>query len=318
MNVLITGGAGFLGTHLARRMHAQGAAVRVLDDFSSGNPAYLPEEIFVTRGDVRDVPKLWSLLHGVDLVYHLAARVSVPASVLYPREYNDVNVGGTVALLEACRDVGVGRVILASSATVYGDQAKQPIREDALPHPRAPYAISKLAAEHYLFSLGALSGFQTVALRIFNAYGPGQPIPPAYAPVIPNVMKQTLTGGSVVIFGDGSQTRDFVYVDDVVDALVAAGQAPRVDQRILNIGSGVEISISQVVEEISHIVGRSANVLYNTEGSGGSGRLVANIDLAASLLKFQPKVKLQDGLRYLLQKDPNLGAPLPASPVLHL
>ena len=238
MRILVTGGAGFIGVHLANRLHREGRLVRVLDNLSSGDPALLDSGINLTRGDVRDVPKLWSLLQGVDVVYHLAALVSVPASVLYPREYNDINVGGTVALLEACRDVGVRRVVFASSATVYGDQKVKPVSEELSPHPAVPYAVSKLAAERYLFTIGRLENFETVALRIFNAYGPGQPLPPAHAPVIPLFMHQILGGGSVVVFGDGAQSRDFVYIDDVVDALVSAGSATGVNQQVINVGSG--------------------------------------------------------------------------------
>jgi UDP-glucose 4-epimerase len=253
---------------------------------------------------VRDVPKLWSLLQGVDVVYHLAARVSVPASVLYPREYNEVNVGGTVALLEACRDVGVERVILASSATVYGNQADQPIHEALPTHPTVPYAVSKVAAEQYLFTIGQLSGFETVALRIFNAYGPGQQLPPVHAPVIPQFMRQIIGGGSVVVFGDGSQSRDFVYIDDVVEALVRAATAPQVDQQIINVGSGVETPVRDLIAQMAAVVGTKANALYNGETSGGIARLVADLHKAQALLGYVPSVDLTTGLQKLLAEDP--------------
>ncbi len=302
--VFITGGAGFIGGHLANRLHTMGHYVRVLDDLSSGDPGALLPGVNFSRGDVRDIPKLWSLLQGVDIVYHLAARVSVPASVLYPREYNDVNVGGTVALLEACRDVGVRRVMLASSATVYGEQTRQPIGETAAAHPAVPYAVSKLAAEQYLFNLGQLVGFETVALRIFNAYGPGQPLPPTHAPVVPQFMAQAMGGGSLVIFGDGSQTRDFVYIDDVVAALVAAAEAEGVDQQIINIGSGEETSMNDLVEHIGRVAAVKTNVLYNREKSGGIARLVADIGKARRLLGFAPHTRLDVGLHKLLELDP--------------
>ncbi|GIV79449.1 MAG: NDP-sugar dehydratase or epimerase [Litorilinea sp.] len=320
MRVLITGGAGFIGSHLANQLHRRGHYVRVLDDLSSGDPARLLPGINFNRGDVRDIPKLWSLLQGVDVVYHLAARVSVPASVLYPREYNDVNVGGTVSLLEACRDVGsIRRVILASSATVYGDHEVQPVTESMGTRPAVPYAVSKVAAEHYLFAIGQLSGFETVALRIFNAYGPGQPLPPTHPPVIPQFMHQILGRGSVVIFGDGTQTRDFVYIDDVVEALISAAQAPHVDRQIINVGSGEETSINQLVDYISEITGARANVLYNREGSGGIARLVADVSKARQLLKYRPRTGLRQGLRRLLEEDPlfrpgHRPAPQPSSP----
>lgn len=305
MRILITGGAGFLGAHLANACVRAGHYVRVLDDLTSGDPAHLDPGINFTRGDVRDVPKLWSLLLGVDVVYHLAARVSVPASVLYPREYNDVNVGGTVALLEACRDVGtVRRVVLASSATVYGDHRRQPVKEDMESRPAVPYAVSKVAAELYLFTIGRLAGFETVALRIFNAYGPRQPLPPAHAPVVPQVMQQVLGRGSVLINGDGTQTRDFVYVDDVVAALTAAATAPNVDRRIINVGSGVETSINDLVAAIARITGLKADVIHNREASGGLARLVADLTVAKELLNYTPRVDLATGLRRLLELDP--------------
>ncbi len=303
MRVLITGGAGFLGSALARRLAAEGHHVRVLDDLSSGDPSRLPPEVLFTRGDVRDRPKLWTLLQGVQCVFHLAARVSVAESVAYPREYTDVNVGGTVAVMEAMRDVGVRRVVLASSGTVYGDQPRQPVDEDMRPNPLAPYAVSKIAAEYYVFTLGALYNIETVALRIFNAYGPGQALPPVHAPVIPQFLKRTLSGESLVIFGDGLQTRDFVYVDDVVDALVAAATAPGVNRQIINVGSGQEVSINALVRLIAEVTGRRPFVLYNEKQSGGVSRLVASLEKAHALLNYKPRVDLRTGLQRLLAED---------------
>lgn len=319
MRILITGGAGFIGSHLANTLVRQGHLVRVLDDLSSSDPAALDPRIHISRADVRDVPRLWSMLQGIDVVYHLAARVSVPASVLYPREYNDVNVGGTVALLEACRDVGtVQRVVLASSATVYGNQQQQPVNETLIPHPSVPYAVSKLAAEQYLFTIGAISGFETVSLRIFNAYGPRQPVPPVHAPVIPQVMQQVLGRGSVIINGDGSQTRDFVYIDDVVDALVNAATAANVNQQIINVGSGEGTSINALVAMIATLAKTKANTLYNAEASQGIAELVADLAKARALLRYKPRTDLQEGLRLTLTNDPVLrrfhATPAPHSP----
>ncbi|HRJ43781.1 MAG: NAD-dependent epimerase/dehydratase family protein [Caldilineaceae bacterium] len=304
MRILITGGAGFIGSHLANHLYSQGHYVRVLDDMTSGDPDRLHPEIYVKRGDVRDIPTLWSLLQGVDVVYHLAALVSVPASILYPRDYNDVNVGGTVALLEACRDVGIGRVVLASSATIYGEQPHQPVNEDARPAPSAPYAVTKMAAENYLFTMGALMGFEAVSLRIFNAYGPGQPLPPTHGPVIPYLMQQVAQNGSAIIFGDGEQTRDFVYIDDVVQALAVAGIAANVDRQIINIGCGQETSINQAAEAIGQVLGKRPRLLHNREKSGGTPRLVADIAKAHILLDFQPRVQLASGLEMLYRNDP--------------
>src|SRR5512141_1191580 len=177
MKFLVTGGAGFLGAALANRLAHGGHTVRVLDDLTTGDPERLARNVLFTRGEVTDVPKLWTLLQDVDCVYHLAARVSVPESILYPREYNAVNVGGAVAVMEAIRDVGVRRVVFVSSGAIYGDQGEQPLRETMQPNPRSPYAVSKLAAEYYVNTIGDLWNIETVSLRVFNAYGPGQHLP---------------------------------------------------------------------------------------------------------------------------------------------
>ena len=309
MRCLVTGGAGFIGTALTNRLVADGHHVRVLDDLSAGDPAGLHPEAVFTRGDVRDRPKLWTLLQKVDCVFHLAARVSVQESVLYPREYNDVNVGGTVSLAEAIRDAGVRRVVLASSATVYGPQPTQPVSESAWPHPQVPYAVSKLAAEHYIFALGALNGIETVALRIFNAYGPGQRIPPVHAPVVPHFVKAVLSGASVIVHGDGSQTRDFVYIDDVVAALAAAAMAPDVDRTTINIGSGDETSINTLIAELGRVTQRQPEVIYNPQDAGGITRLVADLTAARRLLGYKPQVTLREGLGRLLVEDARFAKP---------
>ncbi len=311
MQVLITGGAGFIGAALANRLVSLGHHVRVLDDLSAGDPAQLDSRVIFTRGDVRDIPKLWSLMQGVDCVYHLAARVSVPESILFPREYNDVNVGGTVSVMEAIRTVGVKRVILASSGTVYGEQPNQPLRETMAPNPPAPYAVTKIASEYYLFTLGALYGVETVALRIFNAYGPGQPLPVSYPPVIPQFLRQILGGGSVVIHGNGTQTRDFVYIDDVVQALVAAAKAPA-DGQIINVGSGQETSINDLVATLEKVTGKSAHVLYNPQASGGVSRMVADLTRARKLLGYKPRVSLEEGIRRMIQQDERFRLRIPA------
>ncbi len=303
MNYLITGGAGFIGRHLANRLIALGHHVRVIDDLSAGDPAALDQQVLFTRGDVRDQPKLWTLLHDIDVVYHLAAKVSLPQSVLYPREYNDVNVGGTVALMEAMRAINVKRIVLASSGTIYGDQKRQPVDEQVAPDLRTPYAVSKLAAEDYIFTLGQHYGIEAVALRIFNAYGPGQALPPAYPPVVPQFIHQILQGGSVVVFGDGRQTRDYVYVEDVVDALIAAGGQESVNGEVINIGSGIETSVDELAALIARVSGRQAHVLYNDDQSGGVHRLVADIEKAEKLLGYSPKVSLREGLEKTVQRD---------------
>ena len=303
MRFLITGGAGFIGTTLANHLARTGHHVRVLDDLSAGDPSRFDARVLFSRGDVRNVPNLWTLLQDVECVYHLAARISVPESVLYPLEYNDVNVGGTVALLTAVRDVGVPRVVLTSSASVYGNQPGQPVHETMQPSPKSPYAITKIAAEHYLFMLGRLYDCDAVALRVFNAYGPGQRIPPAHAPVVPLFLRRALTGGSLVVHGNGSQTRDFVHIDDVVRALTAAASVPEVDGQVINIGSGQETSIQDLARVVGSVAGRAPSIIYNESQSPGVARLVADISLARRLLGYAPEVGLEQGLNDLLKID---------------
>jgi len=304
MRFLVTGGAGFLGSALVNRLARTDHTVRALDDLSAGDPARLDPQVLLTRGDVSDVPKLWTLLQGVDCVYHLAARVSVPESILYPSDYNAVNVGGTVAVMEAMRDAGVKRVVLTSSGAVYGEQEEQPVCEGLFPNPGSPYAVSKLAAEHYVRTIGALWGIETVILRVFNAYGPGQSLPPAHAPVIPQLLKQALGGGSLVVFGDGRQSRDYVYVEDVVEGLVSAATAKNVDRQIINLGSGTDVSVNALVDKIRRVTGRPVEPLHSGAQSGGVSRLCADITKAQCLLNFAPRVDLDTGLRLTLERDP--------------
>ena len=303
MRFLVTGGAGFLGSTLANRLAQDGHQVRVIDDLSAGDSARLDGQVLFTRGDVSDRPKLWTLLQNVDCVYHLAARVLVSESILYPRAYNEVNVGGTVSVMEAMRDAGVQRVVFTSSGAVYGEQAEQPVREDQIPNPQSPYAVSKLAAEYYVRTIGALWGIETVILRIFNAYGPGQSLPPSHPPVVPRFLHQALHGGSLVIFGGGGQTRDFVYVDDVVDALVTAATAADVDRRIINVGAGSETSVNDLVTLVAKVTGQEVDLLHSPAESGGVSRLYADVSVARRLLDYEPRVDLAQGLRLTLERD---------------
>ncbi|MCJ7583275.1 MAG: NAD-dependent epimerase/dehydratase family protein [Anaerolineales bacterium] len=304
MNFLITGAAGFLGSALANQLAREGHQVRGLDDLSTGDPQALAPDVHFTRGDVNDRPKLWTLLQEVDCVYHLAARVSVPESILYPREYNAVNVGGTVSLMEAMRDVGVRRVVLASSGAIYGDQKIQPLTEAQPSKPRSPYAVSKLAAEYYIRTIGALWGIETVCLRIFNAYGPGQHLPPSHPPVVPYFLRQALRGGTLVVHSDGQQTRDYVYVDDVTAAMVAAATAPGLNGLVINVGSKTETSVRDLVRLVLEITGSKANVIYNSQTEGGVSRMCADLNLAAEKLNYKPAVPLEEGLRLTLARDP--------------
>ncbi|HPH97316.1 MAG TPA: NAD-dependent epimerase/dehydratase family protein [Anaerolineaceae bacterium] len=305
MNFLITGGAGFLGSALANRLTREGHHVRVLDDLSTGDPKSLLPDIHFTRGDVNDRPKLWGLLQDVDVVYHLAARVRVPESILYPRDYNTVNVGGTVTLMEAARDVIIPRVVFISSGAVYGNTGTQPISETATPNPRSPYAVSKLASEHFVRVIGAAVGIETVSLRVFNAYGPGQIYTPTHAPVIPNFLRQASQNGTLVVYGQGNQTRDYVYVEDVVNAMVAAATAPGVDQQVINVGSGTETDIRELARQVIEITGGKPEVVYNPHVEGGSTRMCADISLAREKLNYTPLIPLSTGLRLTWERDPS-------------
>ena len=304
MKFLITGAAGFLGSALANRLAQEGHLVRGLDDLSTGNPDSLLPDVHFTRGDMDDRPKLWTLLQDIDCVYHLAARVAVPESLLYPKEYNTVNVGGTVSLMEAMRDVGVERVVFISSGAVYGDQQNQPLREDAVPNPGSPYAVSKLASEYYIRTIGRLWGIDTVSLRVFNAYGPGQHLPASHPPVIPNFLKQAVRGGSIIIHSDGNQTRDYVFVDDVVDAMVVAATASSIRDLVINVGSGTETNIRSLVQLIQKLTNSKAELIYNPRSSPGVARMCADLTLAHQKLNYEPKVILEEGLALTLERDP--------------
>lgn len=313
MRFLITGAAGFLGSALANRLVQDGHAVRGLDDLSTGDPGALLPEVHFIRGDVNDRPKLWTLLQDVDCVYHLAARVLVPESVLYPREYANVNVDGTVSIMEAIRDVGIGRVILASSGAIYGNQDEQPIQESVVPIPLSPYAVSKLSAEYFVNTIGAINNIDTVCLRIFNAYGPGQHIPPVHAPVIMSFLKHALSNGTLVVHGDGSQTRDYIYVDDVVNALVSAATAPDVNRQIINVGSGTETSLKELVRVVLKVTSRKPEVVYNLRSDAGNNRMAADISLAARKLRWRPTVDLETGIRNTMELDPRFAAKIAAA-----
>lgn len=304
MKVLITGAAGFLGAALANHLLELGHEVRGLDDLSTGKEDALDEGVLFTRGNVMDRPKLWTLLQDVDCVFHLAARVSVQESILYPREYNETNVGGTVSVMEAMRDVGVKRVVFTSSGAVYGAQTQQPLSEDLRPRPDSPYAVSKLSGEYYVRTIGQLWGIETVSLRIFNAYGPGQHLPASHPPVIPNYLKQATGQGTLVIHNSGEQTRDFVYVADVVRAITAAATASEVNGQIINVGSGTAVTVRELANLVLEITENGSEVVHNPKSEGGVKRMRADISRARDLLDYEPQVSLPEGLKRTLQKDP--------------
>ena len=205
--------------------------------------------------------------------------------------------------MEAMRDVGVRRVVLISSGSIYGDQQTQPLTEKTSPEPASPYAVSKLAAEFYVRTIGALWGIETVVLRVFNAYGPGQPLPAAHPPVIPHYLRETARNGSLVIHGQGLQTRDFVFVNDVVEAMVASATAPSINRQVINIGSGEETNIRSLAQHVIEAVGSGADWIYMEDQDPGPSRMCADISLAKEKLGYQPKVSLQEGLRLMISQD---------------
>jgi len=304
MKTLITGVAGFIGSALAQKLIEGGHEVLGLDDLSTGKEEAIPPQVKFELGDMLDRPKLWTLLQGVECVFHVAARVAVQESILYPREYNSTNVGGTVSVMEAMRDVGVKRVVFTSSGAVYGAQVAQPLHEEMRPAPDSPYAVSKLSAEYYIKTIGKLWGIETITLRIFNAYGPGQHTPSDHPPVIANFLKQAVREGTLVIHNSGTQTRDFVYLDDVVDALIKASSASDVDGMTINIGSGKEVSIVDLVQEVVDLTGVKTESIYNHTAKGGVKRMRADISRAADLLGYRPKYSLSNGLKLTLERDP--------------
>ncbi len=308
MKTLITGVAGFLGSALAQKLIEDGHTVLGLDDLSTGQEERIPPGVNFELGDMLDRPKLWTLLQDVECVYHLAARVAVQESILYPREYNSTNVGGTVSVMEAMRDVGVKRVVFTSSGAVYGGQQEQPLNEDLRPSPDSPYAVSKLSAEYYVKTIGKLWGIETVTLRIFNAYGPGQRLTADHPPVIPNFLKQAVHEGTLVIHNSGTQTRDFVYLDDVVDAMIIASTASEVDGTTINIGSGKETSIVDLAERVLDLTGAKTETIYNPKSKGGVSRMRADISRAKALLGYQPKTALTDGLIKTQNEDPRFNS----------
>jgi UDP-glucose 4-epimerase len=303
MRFLITGAAGFLGAPLANRLVSDGNSVVGLDDLSTGDPDQLAPEVHLVRGDINDQPKLWSLLQEVDCVYHLAARVIVPESVLYPREYNTVNVGGTVTLMEAMRDVGVRRVVFISSGTIYGNQKTQPVKESQRPNPHSPYAVSKISAEFYVRTIGALWGIETVCLRVFNAYGPHQRMPLTNAPVIPYCLRQALDNGTIVIHGSGEQSRDYVYIDDVVSAMASASVVPNINRLVLNVGSGTETAVNEIVSMVIDTTETQPEIVYNKTHDEGPSRMCADLTAAKKKLKYVPRISLKEGLEKTVALD---------------
>ena len=301
---LVTGGAGFIGGHLAERLLREGWSVRVLDDFSSGREENLAEvrhHVELLRGDLRDGALLARALAGARVVFHQAAIPSVPHSVADPLGSDAVNAHGTLGVLEGARRAGVERVVFASSCAVYGDDDTLP-KHEALPAcPLSPYALQKRTGESYCRLYAQLYGLTTVALRYFNVYGPRQNPDGDYAAAIPRFLRAGLKGEPISLHGDGEQTRDFVYVGDVVNANLLAAQAPGAAGRVVNVASGTEISVKHLAERILALTGSSAPLRHVGARAGEVRRSVADLGAAQQLLGYKPSVDLPTGLRRTLE-----------------
>jgi nucleoside-diphosphate-sugar epimerase len=298
MHALVTGGAGFIGAHLARLLVGRGCRVRVIDNFASGSRGRLAElapDVAVVEGDVRDAVALAEAMAGVDTVFHLAALVSVAQSVKQPVESFDVNLLGTLRVLEAAREAGVGRVVLASTCAVYGDTAALPVSERTPPAPVSPYAASKLAAEEALRLYTRLHGLKTVALRFFNVYGPRQDPGSPYAAVVPRFIAALRAGLQPTIFGDGLQTRDFIYVGDVVAGLYAAATLPGIAGSVLNVGRGEETSVLELATAIGEQLGVAVNPTFAPAREGEVRRSYADV-AAFAAAGFRAATTLREGL----------------------
>ncbi|HVH68735.1 MAG TPA: NAD-dependent epimerase/dehydratase family protein [Gemmatimonadales bacterium] len=301
-NCLVTGAAGFIGSHLAARLVALGHSVRVVDDLSTGNEANLAGldgRIEFLRGDLCEEAVCRRAVAGIDVVFHVAALPSVPRSLKDPWASHAANVNATVRLLEACVDAKVARIIYSSSSSVYGDTPVLPKTESVEPLPRSPYAASKLAGEQYVLAFARAGLIEGVALRYFNVFGPRQDPHSAYAAVIPKFFQAGLEGRPAVVYGDGKQTRDFTYVDNVVEAnlLAASTAGGTVNGWVVNVGAGVRTTLLGLIEVIGSITGRPLDYTHEPPRSGDVRDSLAGLERAERLLGYRPRVSLEVGLR---------------------
>ncbi len=303
--LVVTGGGGFIGGHLVERLlrDRPDATVRVLDDFSTGSMDNLRDALAagprleIVRGDIRDLATVEGALTGASVVFHQAAMRSVPRSVADPLGANANNVTGTLHVLEAARRQGVRRVVYASSSSVYGDRPELPKREDQPPHPISPYAVSKAAGEQYAQVWTRLYGVETVGLRYFNVFGPRQDPKSEYAAVIPRFILWALAGTPLEIHGDGKQSRDFTYIDNVVDANLAAAAAPAAAGEVLNVGCGARVSLLEIVARLEAILGRAVERRHTPPRAGDVPHTQADIDKAKRLMGYAAAVDFDEGFR---------------------
>ena len=312
MRVLVTGGAGFIGSNLAGALVGAGHAVRVLDDLSGGYTENLPPEVDFLEGDVADHSVVRKAVHGAEWVFHEAAHRAVLKSVEDPLATDRANTHGTLTVLKEAVDAGVGRLVHASSSSVYGGAEQVPTPETVPLVPRSPYAVTKLAGEHYCRVFAELYGLETVGLRYFNVFGPRQRPDSTYAAVIPLFIEALRSGTPATVHGDGRQSRDFTYVDDVVSANVAAAQAPAdaCSGRFFNIAGGRECSLLDLLDMVGSILGVVPELVHTDPRPGDIRHSSADISAARRHLGYEPRVSLEDGLRRTVDWFASSGAPV--------
>jgi len=311
MKIFVTGGAGFIGSHLVCRLVEDGHAVKVVDDFRTGfreNLASVAGSVEIIEADVRDAAAIERHTKGCDVVFHEAAVVSVPYSVEHPEETNDVNIRGTLNVALAARRNGVRRVVFASSAAIYGDEPTLPKDEAMLPLPVSPYGVEKLASEHYLRTFARLDGIETVALRYFNVFGPRQDPSSPYSGVISVFVSRILADEAVTFYGDGLQSRDFVYVSNVVDANVLAATKPGVSGRVYNVACGARTTLLDLAEMIAAASGQRVVKRHDDPRAGDIRDSLADITRARTELGYEPRVGVGEGLRRLVAYEQTEGA----------
>jgi UDP-glucose 4-epimerase len=299
---LITGVAGFIGSSIARALLEQGDKVRGIDNFATGrreNIAEILGRIDFRPADLLDLEAMKAACAGVDYVFHQAAIPSVPKSVLDPLGSNQANVDGTVNILVAARDAKVRRVVYAASSSAYGDTPTLPKREEMAPNPISPYAVAKLASEYYMVSFFRCYGLETVCLRYFNIFGPRQDPTSPYSGVLAKFITQMLRGEQPTIFGDGSQSRDFTYIDNAVEANLLAANAPaeNVAGEVFNVATGMRVNLNETFGLLKELTGYSGSVRYGPEREGDVKHSLADIARAERQLGYQPKVDFEEGLR---------------------
>lgn len=303
MRTLVTGGAGFIGSHIVEELLRGGHSVRVLDDFSSGTRKNLDPfqgDLEILEGDLRDAAAVQAAVRGVELVFHLAAFVSVPQSMSDPETCFAVNVGGTVTLLEAARRAGTRKVVISSSTAVYGDTDVFPTTEETPLRPLSPYAVSKQVNELYARLYTHTLGLPVTALRYFNVYGPRQRPDSDYAAAIPIFVRRLVAGEPITIYGDGKQSRDFIFVKDVVRANLLAG-ASKAAGEAYNICTGHETSLLDLLEEMSEVSPRQPLVRFDPPRPGDIYRSAGSPEKAADVLGFRAETSLTDGLTQTIE-----------------